>query len=222
MRSQYRERGLNYNLATEIEHKMETVNNHLFLSDLVKNLCVGLPIEPNNVSYGIYTPHGDKSYFNIVTTDGQKINFFEKQEGGGKDFLTASLNTAEGTYIYQNGEFSFYDNAAYEELKAKEKYVEAHWSDKWKAMQERLIQIYAQMPELKSMYAYNIMDSIETKTPSFDPSNLLSSADPDVIVESFKCVGIEPSFVLGSSEEKTFVNAMKRREEVYSGANMKL
>ena len=77
------------------------------------------------------------------------------------------------------------------------------------------------MLKTQPTYAIYVLDLVKNEAPSFDFSNLLSSADPDVIVESFKCVGIEPSFILDDNEKKTFVNAMKKREEVYGGSSMK-
>lgn len=221
MQSQNRENGLNYELEVEIETKLEHIETDFGVANTARSLCKGLPIEPDSVSYGIYTPHGDKYYFNIITTNGQKINFFAKISGKEEEILGASLNTAEGTYIYQNGKLSFYDNAAKEELQSKEKYVETYWLEQWRAIQKELEETYIRMLEWRPISDRGKIDLAANKAPSFDFSNLLSSADPDVIVESFKCVGIEPSFILDDNEEKTFVNAMKKREEVYGGSSMK-
>jgi len=213
--------GLNYNLEIETLTKLKSIANDCAVSFLVGSLCEGLPIGPDSVSYGIYTPHGDKYYFNIITTNGQRINFFAKISGKEEEILGASLNTAEGTYIYQNGKLSFYDNAAKEELQSKEKYVETYWLEQWRAKQKELEGTYIRMLEWRPISDCGKIDLVANKAPSFDFSNLLSSTDPDVIVESFKCVGIEPSFILDDNEKKTFVNAMKKREEVYSGSSMK-
>ncbi len=213
--------GLNYNLEIETLTKLNSIANNCAVSFLVGSICEGLPIGPDSVSYGIYTPHGDKYYFNIITINGQKINFFAKISGKEEEILGASLNTAEGTYIYQNGKLSFYDNAAKEELQSKEKYVETYWLEQWRAKQKELEGTYIRMLEWRPISDCGKIDLVANKAPSFDYSNILSSSDPDVIVESFKCVGIEPSFILDDNEKKTFVNAMKKREEVYGGSSMK-
>ena len=214
--------GLNYNLEIETLTKINSIANNCAVSFLVGSLCEGLPIGPDSVSYGIYTPHGDKYYFNIITTNGQKINFFAKIRGTVEyNALTASLSTTDGTYIFRDGRFSFYDNTAKEELQSKEKYVETYWFDKWEAKRKIMAEKSVQMLKTQPTYAIDVLNLVKNEAPSFDFSNLLSSADPDVIVESFKCVGIEPSFILDDNEKKTFVNAMKKREEVYGGSSMK-
>ena len=69
-----------------------------------------------------------------------------------------------------------------------------------------------QMLKTQPTYAIDVLGLVKNEAPSFDFSNLLSSADPDVIVESFECVGIEPSFILDDNEKKTFCPMYGDRE----------